>query len=102
MGHFFLGHLSVWKGCSGVLRGAAGLALTPSLLPEAVLPGAGAGAGLGPGCRRLCWAGLVSHKVAEKPTHLALLLNNLKKLFFSPLFKMFVYIVGDLENNRKV
>lgn len=75
----------MWKGCSGVLRGAAGLALIPSLLPEAVLLGAGAGAGLGPGCRCLRWAGLVSHKVAEKPTHLSLLAEQFKKVIFLPL-----------------
>lgn len=87
MGHIFLGSLSVWKDCGGVLGGAAGLALIPSLLPEAVLLGTGAGAGLGPGCRCLRWAGLVSHKVAEKPTHLALLAEQFKNYFSPPYLR---------------
>lgn len=91
-----LGSFSVRKGCSGFLRGVPGLALTPSLLPAAALPGGGAGSWL----RALVWAGLVSPEPAEKPPYLACLLNHLKKLFFSPLLKIFMYIVGDLENKE--
>ena len=93
-----LGSFSVWKGCSGFLRGVPGLALTPSRLPAAALPGGWGGAGSW--LWALVWAGLVSPEPAEKPPHLACLLNHLKKLFFSPLFKIFMYIVGDLENKK--
>ena len=59
-----------------------------------------AGVGAGSWLRALVWVGLVSPEPAEKPPHLACLLNHLKKLFFSPLLKIFMYIVGDLENKE--
>lgn len=89
-------------GLQWLLREAPGLALTPSLLPVAVLPGGWGGVllsarVLGAWLQALVLDGTGVSQVCEKPPHLALLAEQFKKVIFLPLIKILMYIVGNLE-----